>query len=129
MGNLVKDQQGEEGGDQQGGESLGKGRQGTCAYDRRRTQTLEGHYFFIFILPRKPMQNGLNDDADRDEVIEEEEEYFEDFEENDYMEEQLTNFQTFDDEENINHPAEDEEEDYLQSLQAFSQVEHRPSNG
>ena len=28
MGNLVKDQQGEKGGDQQGGESLGKGRPG-----------------------------------------------------------------------------------------------------
>ena len=73
------------------------------------------------------MQNGLND-ADRDEVIEEEEEYFEDFVENDYMEEQQTNFQTFDDEENINHQAEDEEVDYLQSLQTLSQVEHRPSN-
>ena len=73
------------------------------------------------------MQNGLNDDTDRDEVIEEEEEYFEDFDENDYMEEQLTNFQTFDDEENINHQQEDEEEDYLQSLQTLSQVEQRPS--
>ena len=73
------------------------------------------------------MQNGLND-ADRDEVIEEEEEYFEDFVENDYMEEQQTNFQTFDAEENINHQAEEEEEDYLQSLQTLSQVEHRPSN-
>ena len=28
------------------------------------------------------MQNGLNDDADRDEVVEEEEEYFDDFDEN-----------------------------------------------
>ena len=37
MGNLVKDQQGEEGGDQQGGKSLGKGRPGICAYDRRGT--------------------------------------------------------------------------------------------
>ena len=72
------------------------------------------------------MQNGLNDGADRDEVIEEEEEYFEDFEENDYMEEQHTNFQTFDDEENINHQSEEEEEDYLQSLQTLSQVEQRP---
>ena len=66
------------------------------------------------------------DDADRDEVIEEEEEYFEDFEENDYMEEQQTNFQTFDDEENINHQSEEGEEDYLQSLQTLSQVEQRP---
>ena len=75
------------------------------------------------------MQNGLNDDADRDEVIEEEEEYFEDFDKNDHMEEQHTNFQTFDDDESIiNHQAEDEEEDYLQSLQPLSQVEHRPSN-
>ena len=72
------------------------------------------------------MQNGLNDDTDRDEVIEEEEEYFEDFDENDYMEEQHTNFQTFDNEENINHQAEEEEADYLQSLQTLSQVRHRP---
>ena len=72
------------------------------------------------------MQNGLNDDADRDEVVEEEEEYFDDFDENGYMEEQHTNFQTFDDEENINHQTEEEEEDYLQSLQTLSQVEQRP---
>ena len=72
------------------------------------------------------MHNGLNDDADRNEVLEEEEEYFEDFDENDYMEEQHTNFQTFDDEENINHQPEDEEEYYLQSLQTLSQVEQRP---
>ena len=74
------------------------------------------------------MHNGLNDDADRDEVVEEEEEYFEDFDENDYTEEQHTNFETFDDEENINHQPEDEEEYYLQSLQTLSQVDHRPSN-
>ena len=74
------------------------------------------------------MQNGLTDDADRDEVVEEEEEYFDNFDENDYMEEQLTHFPTFDDEENINHQSEEEEEDYLQSLQPLSQVEHRPSN-
>ena len=72
------------------------------------------------------MQNGLNDEADRDEVVEEEEEYFDDFDENDYMEEQLTNFQSFDDEQNLNHQAEEEEEDYLQSLQPLSQVEQRP---
>ena len=72
------------------------------------------------------MQNGLNDDADRDEVVEEEEEYFDDFDENGYMEEQHTNFQTFDDEENINDQPEDEEEHYLQSLQTLSQVEQRP---
>ena len=72
------------------------------------------------------MQIGLNDEADRDEVIEEEEEYFDDFDENDYMEEQHTNFQTFDDEENINHQSEEEEEDYLQSLQTLSQVKKRP---
>ena len=74
------------------------------------------------------MQNGLTDDADRDEVVEEEEEYFDDFDENGYMEEQHTNFQTFDDEENINHQTEEEEADYLQSLQTLSQVVHRPSN-
>ena len=74
------------------------------------------------------MHNGLNDDADRDEVVEEEEEYFEDFDKNNYMEEQLSNFQNFDDEENINHQQEEEGEDYLQSLQTLSQVEHRPSN-
>lgn len=137
MGNLVKDQQGEEGGDQQGGKSLGKGRPGIFAYERRRNSNfannpyfvtnIVGHYFFILILLRKPMQNGLNDDADRDEVNEEEEEYFDDFDENDYMEEQHTNFPTFDDEENINHQTEEEEDDYLQSLQPLSQVRHRPS--
>ena len=75
------------------------------------------------------MHNGLNDDADRDEVVEEEEEYFEDFDKNDYMEEQHPNFQTFDDDENINNhqPEDEEEQDYLQSLQTISQVDHRPS--
>ena len=52
MGNLVKDQQGEEGGDQQGRESLGKGRLGIDVHERRRCLNFANYSDFITNISR-----------------------------------------------------------------------------
>ena len=73
---------------------------------------------------RRPTLNGL-DNIGQDESIDEgeDEEYFDDFEENDYMEEEKEDFQDFGGGDTFGLDTEEEEEDNLQSLLPLSSAQ------